>query len=135
MSMVARKNVIIGLGNAIRTSIGSSVSDRVYYTPEAPQDKELPLCLYFGTGDVPQYDYGKESLDANYQISIFDDKEKGALSITNLGDTLLNDLSRQTLSITGYVNVDVQIIEAGRIAVEGDYLHLILEIRILGFPS
>lgn len=133
MSMVPRRNVVTGVGNAITASIGSNVSDRVYYTSEAPQDKELPLVTYFGVSDVPQYDMGKENLDANYQINIFGEKDKGALILHSIGDALINDLSRGTISISGYTNIDVQIIEAGRIVIEGDYLHLITEIRILGF--
>ena len=133
MSIVPRKNIITALGTKINSSIGSSLGNRVYYTGEAPQDKSLPLAIYFGVSDVPHYDMNKESLDATYQISIFDEKDKGALSITNIGDTLINSLSRETITITGYSNVDVQILEAGRTVVEGDYLQLIIEIRIQGF--
>lgn len=131
--MTPRKNVVTAIGNAIQASIGSDVGNRIYYTQEAPQDKQLPLAIFFGTGDVPKYDMNKESLDADYQVSIFGEKEKGALAITAIGDTLINDLSREEINITGYVNEDVQITEAGRIVVEGDYLHLIIEFRILGF--
>lgn len=133
--MTPRANVVEGVGDAIVASIGSNVSNRVYYTQEAPQDKQLPLATYFGVSDVPQYDMGKESLDADYQINIFGDKDRGALALHTIGDTLIASLSRGAMSITGYVNIDIQITEAGRIAVEGDYLHLIIEIRILGFTS
>ena len=134
MSMVPRSNVIKALGASIDASIGSLIGNRVYFTQEAPQDKEYPLCTYFGIGDVPQYDMNKESLDSEFQINIFDLKDKGSLSLNNIGDTLINDLSRAEIDIIGYVNEDIQILEAGRIQVEDEYLHLIIEIRILGFP-
>lgn len=133
--MKSRSTIVKAIGNAIKASIGTDVSNRIYFTQEAPQDKDLPLVIYFGTGDVPKYDMNKESLDADYQVSIFGEKDKGALVLTEIADTLIDDLSREEIPGTGYVNTDVQITEAGRIAVEGDYLHLILEFRILGFPS
>lgn len=133
MSMVPRKNVITALGNAIVTSIGSDIGNRVTYTQEAPQDTTTPLCIFFETGDVPQYDMNKESLDINYQISIFGTKKAGATALVELTDTLINDLSRNAMDITGYVNEDVQITQAGRTVVEGDYNHRIIEIRIQGF--
>ena len=135
MSMTPRQNVITVIGDAIIASIGSDIGNRVHFSQEAPQDELKPYATYFGVSDVPVYDMGKENLDADYQINIFGEKDKGALALIIIGDTLIDDLSREPMAMTGYTNVDVQIKEAGRIVVEGDFLHLIIEMRIQGFQE
>jgi len=128
MSLVSKTIVY----TAVYSFINNALSINVYEN-EGPQDIDEPIAVYFGIGDVPQYDMNKESLDADFQVSFYGKKSLGAQALRTYADTLITALDRKPINIAGYNNEIVLIREAGRLVVEDDYLHLIIEFNLKAF--
>jgi len=133
MAYISRQNILDSLGSFIVASVGTELSNRIYNTTEAPQNEAYPNCIFFGVGDAPVYAMGdKEFLDANYQVSFFIEKDSNT-SLRDIVDTLNADLTRADISITGFDNEDITLIETGRETITDDVLQIIIEFRIQGF--
>jgi hypothetical protein len=129
MSIINRSNVY----SAVYSFINSALSISVFEN-EAPQDKRLPLAVYSGVGDVPVYDMnGKESLDADFQVSFFGDKKLGSATLRAHADTLINALDRATINITGYDNEIAFVTVAGVMTIEDDIIQIRTEFNLKGF--
>ncbi|MCK4260434.1 MAG: hypothetical protein KAX49_15770 [Halanaerobiales bacterium] len=130
MSLVDQQNIIDAVYTAINTSIGSSVS---VFENEAPQDSDLPVCTFSIFGDVPVYHMNDESLDCEVQVKIYGWKKNGSKEVRAFSSTLINDLDRTKIDITGYDNETIFFKDRGIITKTDDIIEIRLQFNLKGF--
>lgn len=136
MTLVNQQNIINAVYSFINTSIGSSnPSGQLIdiYEAEAQQNASLPLCIYQIVTDTPLYHMNDESLDCDIQVSFFGWKKNGSKALRTISDTLINDLDRNQINITGYDNEIVFITNRGVISIVDDVIEIRTEFRLKGF--
>ena len=132
MSLTSQQNIIDAVYAKIKNSIGDLVNDSIYEN-EAPQDTDLPMCVFNIVADVPVYDMNKESLDCDIQVFIFGWKKNGSKAVRTILSTLIESIDRNEINITGYDNEIVFISNRGVISIEDDIIEIRLEFNLKGF--
>ena len=87
----------------IKDAIGSIVGNRVYNI-EAPQDTDLPCCVFQIVSDVFLSGMSCDDDDLDFQVLIYGNKSNGKKAIRDINDTLVSTLHRKRITDSQYNN-------------------------------
>jgi len=87
----------------IKDAIGSLVSGRIYNL-QAPQDTELPCCVFQVVSDVLMFSMKCDDDDLLFQVLIYGNLKNGAKAIRDINDTLVETLHRKRITDSQYNN-------------------------------
>jgi hypothetical protein len=118
MAISTQQLIADAIYTAIKTSIGSSVGNRIYEL-EAPQDTRLPLCRYQIIIDVVDNMLSCSDQEITLQVNLFGKRTSGVKALRTISDALFDDLDRSQLTISG-VSTTMIGTEQGVVTVEDE---------------
>lgn len=98
MSETNQQNTVDAIYDFIKTSVGSLTGNRIYELM-APQDTELPCCIYQIITDVSENMLSCSTEEVTLQVRFAGWQRLGSKALRTISDTLYNDLHRGQLII------------------------------------
>ena len=138
MSIKPRATVDSGVYQWIKNTVGQDAGfDQVciVYNMEAPQDASYdtyPLAIFQPVSDVPIYDMSGESLDMDYQVVLYGNKEKGVKYVRDASDAVIESISKSAISLTGYSYTLAMITNGGTVSIIKDDIQIVTEFNLKG---
>ena len=100
--LTEQQKIIDGIYAFLNASIGSenpSGQMASVYEIQAPQDTELPICIFNIITDTVESGMNCDVSEIDLQIDFYGNRKDGSKKLRTIADTLFNDFNRNNLTI------------------------------------